>query len=59
MPSTSGYLDAVARAEQAARTAEPAFGIFFLAKFHPRLSSPDGGSTLIKSAPASASIMVE
>jgi uncharacterized protein (TIGR00369 family) len=33
MPSTSGYLDAIARAEQAARTAEPAFGIFFLAKF--------------------------
>jgi uncharacterized protein (TIGR00369 family) len=33
MPSTSGYLEAIARAEQAARTAEPAFGTFFLAKF--------------------------
>lgn len=33
MASTDGYAGAIARAEEAARTAEPAFGTFFLARF--------------------------
>jgi acyl-CoA thioesterase len=33
MTETNGYADAIARAQEAVRTAEPAFGTFFLAKF--------------------------